>query len=107
MKTLQDYNNMTVEEIMAECKKEYEESHTAKIKLEYGNTYVSFGEMDYVTTKNMQKINTLLDLMGIEYWVGYPFKEGNSFYVMFKGEDPERADFIRRFIDNGYKLSWK
>ena len=43
--------------------------------------------------------------MGIEYSVKMPAREDEAYYLIIEGEDKARADFIQKFIDNGYKLS--
>ena len=44
--------------------------------------------------------------MGIKYSIKYPFGEDKKYYLIIDGEDKERAKFIQKFINNGYKLSW-
>ena len=105
-------NKLTEEEIdilIAEQLKKYEkkfiEDHTAKVEMKYGNIYVVFNIQDSFTEKSMIKIKTLLDLMQIEYTVSNSiFSESGHFYLIITDEDKAKADFIQKFIDNGYKL---
>lgn len=85
---------------------EYAKKHTAWIHLKYGNTYVGFNTYDTITEKPINCLKTLIELMGIKYSIKYPFGEDKKYYLIIDGEDKERAEFIKKFIDNGYKLSW-
>jgi hypothetical protein len=44
--------------------------------------------------------------MGAKFSAKYPFGEDESYYFILEEEDKERAEFIQKFFDNGYKLSW-
>lgn len=95
-----------VNKLLAEKMKEFEKQHTAWIQLKYGNTYVGYDVCDIVTERLMMRLKTLIDMMGIEYSMVFPYGENEELYIMFNGEDKERADFIQKFFDNGYRLSW-
>jgi len=99
-----------VDRLVQEKLKEWNQKYIAKVETKYGNTYISYGIYDYITERSMHILQKLFELMDIECSMYIPFgeeKEEDRCYVSIKGEDQERAAFIRKFIDNGYKLSWK
>ena len=95
-----------IDELVCEKIKEYEKQHLAWIDLKHGNTYIGFDVYDYVTEKSMSKLKQLLDFMCVKYAVYYPFMGDGKSYLILEGEDKARADFIQKYIDNGYRLSW-
>lgn len=107
-------NQFTQEEIdvmIAERLKEYEEEfiedHTAKVEIKYGNIYVVFNVQDSFTEKSMIKIKTLLDLMKVKYSINIPIlsESGHYYLTIINDDDKAKADFIQKFIDNGYILT--
>lgn len=95
-----------IDRLVKEKTDEYFKKHTAWIRLKYGNTYVGFDVCDIITEKLICRIRTLFELMGVKYSISYPFDIDKSYYFIIDGEDKARAEFIQKFIDNGYKLSW-
>ena len=96
-----------VDRIVQEKLEEYQQRHIAKVEMKYGNTYISYGTYDYITKRGMYVLQKLFGLMGLECSMYIPFGKDDKYYVSIDGEDQERAAFIQKFIDNGYKLSWK
>ena len=94
-------------ELLEEKRKEYIEQHTAWIHLKNGNTYIGYDMLDYITEKLMISLRKLIELMDLKYSIKYPFGNDKSYYIIIEGEDKERAEFIQKFFDNGYKLTWK
>ena len=110
MKNNQHIDKEEIDRLVKEKMEEWNQKHIAKIELKYGNTYISYGTHDYITDRSMYILQKLFELMGIVYSTYIPFgeeKEEGGCYISIDGEDQERAEFIRKFIDNGYKLSWK
>lgn len=91
---------------MAEYVADFEKKHTAWITLKYGCTYVGYDVYDHITECLMNDLRKLLQLMDVEFSIKYPFGDDESYYLILEGEDGERAEFIRKFFDNGHKLSW-
>lgn len=96
-----------IDKKIAEYVKEYEKKHTAWVVLKNGNTYIGCDVYDTVTEIIISNLRQLIKLMGIEYSIKYPFADDIEYYLVIEGEDKARADFINKFIDNGYKLSWE
>ena len=99
-----------IDRIMQKQQEEWNQKHIARVETKYGNTYISYGIYDYITDRGIHILQKLFELMGLECSMYIPFgeeKEEDRCFVSIKGEDQERATFIRKFIDNGYKLSWK
>lgn len=110
MKNNQHIDKEEVNRLVQEKLEEWHQKHIAKIEMKYGNTYISYGICDDIAYKGMYKLQKLSELMGLEYLVYVPFgeeKENDRCYISIKGEDQERTTFIQKFIDNGYKLSWR
>lgn len=80
--------------------------HTPWIILKYGCTYVGYDIKDQITEDLMVDLRKLLELMGAKFSIKYPFGEDESYYFILEEEDKDRAEFIQKFFDNGYKLSW-
>ena len=74
--------------------------------MRYGNTYVGYDVSDYETKRFMTYLKELMKLMDVKYAIKYPFGSDESYYLVIKSEDEARAKFIKKFIDNGYKLTW-
>ena len=96
-----------IDKRVAEYVKEFEKKHTAWVVLNNGNTYVGCDVYDRVTEIIISNLRQLVQLMGIEYSIKYPFADDKGYYLVIEGEDKARADFINKFIDNGYKLNWE
>lgn len=101
------YDQTEIAKLVEEKRKEYEQSHIAKIEMKYGNTYISFGVRDCITSQYFNILKGLLGLMGEEISMHVPFDTREGFYLILKDENADRAAFIQKFIDNRYKLSWK
>lgn len=99
--------NAEIEAMLAEAEEKWKEDHAPKISMKYGNTYISFRLFDHITQTAMSTIHLLLRLMRIKFSVSFPFSEDDSYFTMFEGEDSARAEYIQRFVDNGYRLDWK
>lgn len=95
-----------INKLVEERAKEYEKQHTAWVVLGYGNTYVGYDICDHITQNLMVYLRKLMELMHVEYSIKYPFGDDREYYLILEGEDKARADFIQKFFDNGYKLSW-
>ena len=97
-----------VDRLVQEKLKEWHQKHIAKIELKYGNTYISYDVRDHITEQGVCILQKLFGLMGIECAVHMPICDSDErYYLCIEGENQERAAFIQKFIDNGYKLSWK
>ena len=96
-----------VDKMLREKMAEYQRDHTAKVETKYGNTYISYGVYDYLISQYLQELIKLFELMRIEYATCIPIGWEETCFISIKGEDADRASFIQKFIDNGYKLSWK
>lgn len=79
------------------------ELYAAKISFKDGTTYISYSSYDCMIELMIKRLEMLFNLMGIEY--GMSWKNGVHFVI--SGEDVARANYIRKFIDNGYKLKWE
>ena len=95
-----------IDELVKQKIKEYDCRHTFKVEMKYGNTYIFCEEYDYITQKADKKLRQLLKLMGVEYSIQCSYLENEHFSLIISGEDKARADYIQKFIDNGYKLKW-
>ena len=100
------YDQEEIDKLVQERLQEYQQLHVARIILVNGNTYISYGIRNYITEQAMYHLFKLLELMKVEYRTNIPM-EGESLFIVIDGEDADRAAFIQKFIDNGYKLSWK
>lgn len=96
-----------VDKLVQKKLEEWHQKHVAKVETKYGNTYISYDTYDYITEQGMCILQKLFELMGLEHSMYIPFGEEDRCYVSIEGEDQERAAFIQKFIDSGYKLSWK
>ena len=96
-----------INKLLEERMKEFEKQHTPWIIMRYGCTYVGYDIKDQLTEKMMGALRELVRLMDVQYSIKYPFGDDESYYIMFEGEDKARADFIQKFFDNGYKLTWQ
>lgn len=107
-KMSQEEIDRLIKEKLEEHDRKFKEEHTPWISLKYGNTYVGYNVYDYMTEEAMIRLEKLLELMNVKYSIRVPFScdEDKSFYLLIKGEDKARADFIQKFFDSGYKLSW-
>ena len=95
-----------IDRLVQEKRKEYEQFHLAKIEMKYGNTYISYGMRDYITENMAYHLQKLFDLMKVRFSTNIPI-DNTEFYYILEGEDECRAQFIQKFIDNGYKLEWR
>lgn len=95
-----------IDKLLEEKIKEYEKQRIAWVCMKHKNTYVGFDVCDHITGKAMGYIRKLMELMNVEYAISYPFGDDRKYYIIIEGEDKARADFIQKFIDNGYRLSW-
>lgn len=94
-----------VNELLKEERQKFIKEHTPVVSTNYNNTYITIEKYDGHSEVIMEKIMKLLDLMGIQYDVSL-ISIGNKFFIRFDGDNSDRASFIRKFIDNGYRLSW-
>lgn len=96
-----------IDELVKQKMKEYACRHKFKVETKYGNTYIFCEEHDYIThDTDKKKLIQLLELMEVEYTVQCSYLENEHFSLIISGEDKSRADYIQKFIDNGYKLKW-
>lgn len=95
-----------IERTVQEKLREHELSKIPTVECKYGYIFISFNCFDGFigdTWKRSQKISTLLDLMNIRISMcGLVF--GEPFWMSIKGENEKLAEFIRKFIGNGYVL---
>lgn len=93
--------------LVKEQLQEYKKRYIPWVECDNGNTYVGFDACDYKIERAMTRIASLFNLMGVsDYAVKCPIVEDEEYYYILTGEDKDRADFIKRFLENGYKLSW-
>lgn len=95
------------DKMLREKMAEYRKDHTAQVEMKYGNTYISYGVYDYLIEQYLKELIKLFELMRIDYATNIPVGLEETFFVSIRGEDADRTAFIQKFIDNGYKLSWK
>ena len=107
IKTKEFLSQEEINKLMEEKRKEYIKQHTAWIYLKNGNTYIGYDVLDYMTKNLMFSLRKLIELMDVKYSIKYPFGDNKSCYIIIEGEDEIRAEFIQKFFDNGYKLTWK
>lgn len=100
------YTQEDIDKLIAERLKEYETERTAWIEMKHGYTYVGYNVLDQITEYSMEYLRMLLRLMNVDFSIKYPFGEDKQYYLILKGEDKARAEFIQKFFDNGYRLSW-
>lgn len=96
----------TIDELVREKLEEYRQAHIPKIEMKFGHTYISFGRRDCITEEGMYYLKKLFYLMDVDYSMNIPMYD-EEFFIVINGEDANRTAFIQKFIDNGYKLSWK
>lgn len=96
----EEYMKMKIEEF----NKQFLEEHTYKVYTFDGRTYVTCKTRDYITRECETYLWKLLQLMGLEIIVSNGL---NEYGLAIEGDDPERAAFIQKFIDDGYTLKWK
>lgn len=100
------------DEIMKQYMEKFTKAHTAKIVAKYENTYVSFEKIDIITEKYIAKLKQLFDLMDINYSVRMSHfsqledSEEDEYCFIIYDEDSNRMEFIKKFINNGYKLTY-
>lgn len=98
--------------IMNEYLERYRKSHATKIETKYGDTYVSFEKIDFVTERYIEKLKQLFKLMELEYSVSmsknsqFDASVENEFCFIIFNEDAKKTEFIEKFIDNGYRLTY-
>lgn len=105
MKAKSKMTDEELDRLLVEKMADYEDRHTFKVEMKYGNTYVFCPEYDYITQLLIAKIENLLDLMNVEYYIQPKFGH-NDFSFVFKGENQDLANYIRKFIEDGYRLKW-
>lgn len=98
-------SNEDIEKLLEEKANEYVSQHRAWICFKNGYTYIGYDIYDAITEKSMIYLVNLINLMSVEYSIKIPIREDKTYYLIIEGEDKARADFIQKFIDNGYKLS--
>ena len=86
--------------------KEYEKRHKFKVETKYGNTYIFCEEYDYITQSSERELRNLFHLMDVEYSIQYNIFDDGFFSFIIDGDSKVRAEYIQRFIDNGYRLKW-
>ncbi len=92
-----------IDELVKQAMLEYQQAHTTKIVRKYGNTYVTVYREDVY-----EKMQILFDLMQIQYSVDLTkWFSDEKIVFMISGDDEKRADFIQKFIDNRYRLTWE
>ena len=94
------------DKLFEEKMKEYEERHKFKVETKYGNTYIFCEEYDYITQKLEIELSNLFHLMDIEYSIQPKIFDMEHFSFIIDGDDNARAEYIQKFIDNGYRLKW-
>ena len=99
--TEEDVNKLLEERML-----EYKLRYTPYIILDHGYTYIGFNVRDTLTIPLMESLIKLIELMRIQYSIKYPFGDDEKYYISIEGEDEDRANFIQKFIDDGYKLNW-
>lgn len=100
------YTQEDIDKLLAERLKEYETERTAWIEMKHGYTYVGYNVLDQITEHSMEYLRMLLRLMNVDFSIKHPFGEDKQYYLILKGEDKARAEFIQKFFDNGYRLNW-
>lgn len=85
----------------------YENKYKALLVFENGCIHIKYNTYDTITNCMVDSLKKLIELMDIkEYYINYPFDRTREYSIVIKGEDKAKAEFIRKFIDNGYKLIW-
>lgn len=102
---LSDQEMKTIEKKLEEKMEEYARKRIPVVETKYGNTYIKVEEYDHISFANMQRIWKFLSLMGLEEEIWSD--SNNGFYYGIKGDDSKRAAYIQKFINDGYRLSWK
>lgn len=98
--------------IMAEYLEKFRKAHEAKVETKYGNTYVAFEKIDFVTERYIEKLKQLFELMELEYSVSmskhsqFDISGEDEFCFIVFNDDAKRAEFIKKFVDNGYRLTY-
>ena len=102
----QDEVEKRVEKILFLKRRQWVIDHTFKVFYKYGNTYITCNVYDDESVSTSSKIKTLLELMGIDFWIdGALFFPSNTpFSLAFHGENHAIGDFIQKFINNGYLI---
>lgn len=83
--------------------REHELSRIPTVECKYGEIIITFNVFDDDSWKKDRKIKDLLQLMDIKS-SGSLMSAGEPFYRFIKGENQKLAEFLRKFISNGYVL---
>ena len=100
----QEQYNEYIQMKMEEAAKQFEEEHKFKAYTFDGRTYITCKIEDYITRECESYLIRLLQLMDIKYTFLKTLEEHG---LSIDGDDPDRAVFIQKFIDDGFKLKWK
>lgn len=100
-------NEAAIDELVQKKLKEYVDKRTPKVETEDGQTYISFGAGYAEVYKTVDVLLNLIGLLGVERdeILLEPIQCSDTYYFGIDGDNQERAEFIRRFIENGYKLT--
>lgn len=97
-------------DIMEQYIGKYNKIHNASVEIKYGNICVSFGKLDTFGKKGVEKLKLLFELMDLDYSVcmdthsQFDISEKDEYcFIVFDG-DPKKAEFIRKFTENGYRI---
>lgn len=100
---MEEFNRKCLEQL-EEYNKQFIEEHLFKVYTFGGRTYITCKTRDYITRNCEVSLSKLLQLMDIEY-VHHNIPD--DYGLAIDGDDSDRAAFIQKFIDDGYKLKWK
>lgn len=93
-----------IDELVKKALQEYNDSHKTKVETKYGNTYVTVYEDSIYAY-----LEKLFKLMKIRYSVDLQeyFSDDGKIVFNIDGDDANRAAFIQKFVNNGYRLTWE
>lgn len=98
--------------IMAEYLEKFRKAHEAKVETKYGNTYVSFEQWDTISEERISKLRMLFKLMELDYSVRMikysqlDEQPENEFTFRIQDGNAEIEAFIKKFVENGYRLTY-
>ena len=111
-------SQVDLDRMFKERMKQFQEQRTAKVTAHDKKTYISFAVHDFVTETSAKEITKLLDLMRVKYQVFTKYISANepengndntedAITIEIEADDSAIAEYIQRFIDNNYTLTWK
>ena len=95
--------NQNIDELVKKAMQEYYDAHKTTIEMKYGNTYITIFD-----DKIYDRFIKLFELMQIKYSIDMQeYYDDGKIVFNISGDNPQRAAFIQKFINNKYRLIWE